>query len=208
MTRMRLGAGGRGRAARLGHPDVLADDEAELVAVEVDDGRALPGLEVALLVEHGIVRQRDLAVIREHLAVAQERGAVVDRVALVLGVADVDGDAAHRVADLRERRLDAAAQPAVQQQVLGRIAAERELGEQHEIAALRARALGVVQYFAGVRVDCADARVDLGEPDLHFSAVATRRPWPRRGRQASERCARRLSRAPRTSPSPCPCRPR
>ena len=46
------------------------------MAVEVDDGRSLARLEVALLVEHGVVRQRVLAVIREHRAVAQQRRAL------------------------------------------------------------------------------------------------------------------------------------
>jgi hypothetical protein len=67
--------------------------------------------------------------IGEHFAVAQQRRAVVDRVALVLGVAHVQRDAANLVANASERRLDAAAQAAMQQQVFGGIAAERELGE-------------------------------------------------------------------------------
>ena len=50
----------------------------------------------------------------------------------------------------------------MQQQIFGRIAAERELREQHEVAPEASGALGVVQYFASVRVDGTDARVDLG----------------------------------------------
>ena len=146
---------------------------------------ASPGVEVTLLVEHGVVRQRHFAVIREHLAVAHESRAVVDGVALILGIADVRGDAADLVANQSERSLYAAAQAAMQQEILGRIAAERELREQHELAPHGTGALGVVENFAGVRVDCTDARVDLGEPDLHPSALAIASP-----RSASERTVR------------------
>jgi hypothetical protein len=121
----------------------------------------------------------------EHLAVAQHRRAVVDRVALVLGITDVGRDTADLVANESERRLDAAAKPAMQQQVLGRVAAERELREQHEVTPHASGAFRAVQYLPSVRVDCADARVDLGEPDLHFNAVAMASP-----RSASERTVR------------------
>ena len=88
---------------------------------------------------------------------------------------------------LLERRFDAAAQPAVQQQVLGRIAAERQLGEQDEVAAeLVARSRGAVEHLLGVRVDRTDARVQLRETDLHSKRLAPSSS----PRSASERTVR------------------
>src|SRR6185295_10824256 len=75
------------------------------------------------------------------------------------------------------------AQPAVQQQIFRRIAAQRELREQHELATeLVPGTCGAVEDLLGVRVDRADARVDLRECDLHPSALAIVSP-----RSASER---------------------
>ncbi len=174
------------RTARPGQPDVLANDQAEAEAIEIDHRRTVAGLEVALLVEHGVVRQRNLAVIAEDLAVADQRRAVVDRVADVLRIAEIDGDAAHAVADFRKPGLDSCTQAPMQQQILGRIAAERELGEQHEVAAvLVARTRRVLDHLVRVRVDRADARVQLRETDPHPSALAIVSP-----RSARERTVR------------------
>ncbi len=62
-ARQRLFAG-----RRAGLPDVLADGQAKARGPEVDDRPAGARLEVALLVEHAVVGQVDLAVDRAHLA--------------------------------------------------------------------------------------------------------------------------------------------
>ncbi len=63
-----------------GQPGVLADGEPDLVAAHRDQGRRVPRLEVALLIEHAVVRQLALAVAGVHGAAAQERGGVVQPV--------------------------------------------------------------------------------------------------------------------------------
>ena len=91
-------------------------------------------LEVALLVEHAVVGQVDLAVDRVHRAVGEHGGRVVD----VLGAlreADDRDDAVRVGGELAQRRADVGEEVLAQQQVLGRIAGERELGEQHQIRA-------------------------------------------------------------------------
>ena len=74
-----LGAGERlGGGGRPGLPDVLADREADGHAVQLEAGRRIARLEVALLVEHPVVGQVHLAVDRRHLAVGEHGGGVVD----------------------------------------------------------------------------------------------------------------------------------
>ena len=90
------------RAARgggFGFPDVLADQEADAHARDLDDRRLVAGPEIALLVEHRVVRQRLLVIRDFDLAVAQKTRRVVD-LALRVRMTDVDRDAV-RVA--RER---------------------------------------------------------------------------------------------------------
>src|SRR5439155_2637879 len=64
---------GEGRA---GLPHVFADGQAGAHAVEVHDPTAVPGAEVALLVEDAVVGQEDLAVDGPDLPVRQYRGGV------------------------------------------------------------------------------------------------------------------------------------
>src|SRR5262249_29625988 len=60
-----------------GKPDVLADDDAHAHTGDVDQTRLASRLEVALLVENGVVGQLAFAVHGRDLAVAQDRGRVV-----------------------------------------------------------------------------------------------------------------------------------
>ena len=73
------------RQARL--PDVLADRQPDGDAVDLDERGAGAALEVAHLVEDAVVRQVDLAVVRPHRAVGEDRRGVVD-VQAALGEAD------------------------------------------------------------------------------------------------------------------------
>ena len=78
-----IGAGGRGAGDRAaGDPGVFAHHRGDADAVDLDDRhRRLALLEPAVLVEHRVVRQVALAVHRDDLAVAAERGGVVEGVA-------------------------------------------------------------------------------------------------------------------------------
>ena len=91
--------------------------------------RSRPWREVARLVEDAVVRQEALAVDGLHLA-ARAHGARVEQVAVEVRVADERGDPARLEREPLQgvRRRPDEAGP--QQQVLGRVAGHRELGEE------------------------------------------------------------------------------
>ena len=64
------------REGRAGRPDVLADGQAQPRVAELQHGAALADLEVALLVEHAVVREHRLAVDGLQLALGQHRQAL------------------------------------------------------------------------------------------------------------------------------------
>ena len=76
-----LRAGRLGGCGRLVEPGVLADQQAEAQAADLEHHRRLPGVaargEVAPLVEHLVVRQLALAVGGRHASPCQHRGRVV-----------------------------------------------------------------------------------------------------------------------------------
>jgi hypothetical protein len=157
-----LGAGRAHRSAGLGLPNILTDRQAQLHTAELDDRRAAAGREIALLVEHGVVRQHDLAVPRDDLLVIEERGGIVDRRAVVLRKAHVGGDALDALSQALERGLDPQPHAAMEQQILGRIAAQGQLREDHEVAVeLVARTCGSLEHSLGIGADRTDVGVDL-----------------------------------------------
>ena len=141
-----LGAGeGLVGGGRPGLPDVLADREPDRHAVQLEGRRLGPRLEVALLVEDAVVRQVHLAVDRRDLPVGEHRRGVVDVVG-PLGEADEGDDAPARSRRApRSAARRRAEEVGLQQQVLGRVAGERELGEHHELRALVACAADEVR---------------------------------------------------------------
>ncbi len=147
-------------------PDVLADRQPDGDAVDVDHRSVAPALEVAVLVEDAVVGQVVLAVDAADLAVGEHGGAVVDVVRPLREADDGDdplrllGDALERLADVREDVL-------AQQQVLGRVADDRQLGEQHELRAGLARLHEALTDHGLVPADVADDGVDLRESDAH-----------------------------------------
>jgi hypothetical protein len=94
----------RASERRLRLPDVLADQQADLEAAEARRPSAARRREVALLVEHAVVRQAGLAMIREDRAVAISASRIVDLRAAVLGIANDHADALRRLAHALERR--------------------------------------------------------------------------------------------------------
>ena len=105
---------------------------------DVDHRTARPGLEVALLVEDAVVGQVDLAVDRVHGAVGEHGGGVV-RLLGALGEADDGDDPARLASELPQRARGVREEVLLEQQVLGRVAGQRELGKQHELGARLAR---------------------------------------------------------------------
>ena len=215
-------AGGAGGSGRLDVPDVLADQRRNPHAADLDDDRVAARSEVPLLVEHLVVRQPLLAVARDAGAVAQPRRAVVDRVGGVLRVADQEIDAARRIREAREALLDAAAEPAVEQQVLGRIARQRELGRDQERRALLLRLGDPRDDAVRVARRVADGGVDLSERYTQQVARLVKGDAPLFPKDRRKRGASPFSRraqliavsasscdaAPQRVPSSCRCRAR
>ena len=174
----------RRRAGRI--PDVLADVDGEARLPHGEDGRLGAGLEVTVLVEHAVVRQVLLVIDAGPAAVVQDRGRVEDVVALV-DEAHHGGEAAGGAGDLGQRaqvRLD---ERRLEEQVLGRVAGDRQLGKGHQAAAERARLLETGADLGDVALEVSDRRVDLGEGDpeaAHGGIV----PAGRQGGRIVNRC--------------------
>src|SRR3954469_21140158 len=160
-ARERLGRGGRARL-----PDVLADRQADRHAVQLDQRGLRARLEVARLVEDAVVGQEHLAVDRLDAALGEYRTRVV-YVLTALG----EADEGHQVAvlglarELLERGARAVHEVRLQEEVLGRVAGQGQLGEHDELRALVARAADPLLDLPGVALDVAHGGVDLGERD-------------------------------------------
>ena len=149
-----------GRRTRL--PDVLADREPERRAVDAQERRAVPDLEVALLVEDAVVRQEDLPVDALNAPVREDRERVVD-VLRMLGEPDQGDHVVHLFGDLVERPPPGGEEMRLQEEVLGRVAVHRELGKDGHLGARSASPPERVHDRGGVAVDVAHCRVDLGK---------------------------------------------
>ena len=96
------------------------------------------GGEVPLLVEDAVVREVALPVDGLHLPARADRARVVE-VAVEVGGADEGGDPLGRGRDLLQRPACGTHEPRAKEQVLGRVARDRELREQDEVGAPCAR---------------------------------------------------------------------
>ena len=139
--------------------------------------------EVAVLVEDAVVRQVALAVDAPHLAVREHEARVVE-VGVEVRRADERGDAVRRLRDLLDRAARRADEPGAEQQVLGRVAGDDELGEEDEVGA-RARAPRSSQSTTrrGVAVDVADDAIDLCECESHRVFASRSKTLARRSLQ-------------------------
>ena len=161
-----LGARRRRALGRVREPGVLADVDAEPRAVQFEHERAVVGGEIALLVEHRVVRQVVLAVGALDPAVVQQRGGVE---ALTLALQRVADDHAQlRILEQLareplERRVGRCVECPAQQQVFGRISGERQLGRQQHVRALGHRAAGQFEHPSRIAVEITDGTVHLGD---------------------------------------------
>jgi hypothetical protein len=151
-------------------PGVLADVQAEADIPDLEHARTLAGLEVALLVEHGVVRERVLVVRRRDLPVAHHRSGVVPPAALLVRMADDQGDAVHVAGQARHRGLAFAVEAVAQQQILRRVAAQGQLRGEEQIRPGAARPLTVAKDLGRVAREIADDAVHLGDRDLDCAA--------------------------------------
>ena len=179
-----LRAGGTCRTARLVEPGVFADKKAEAQTLHIEHDRALPRIaprcEVTPLVEHLIVRQFALAVRRDHATLAQHRCGVValrhaHRVRPnITSLTELMRMSHHHDQTLQTgERAGAVAQRigtgpherGAQQQIFGRVAANAELGGQHQPRALRVSAPRLGDDRRDVASQVTDRRVDLRQRD-------------------------------------------
>jgi len=123
---------GKGARGSFAEPDVLADVHAELYSPQGDEGIAVPGTEIAVLVEDTVVRQQDLVVHRCQAPVVEDCRCVVQPLLLV-DKPDNSGDAPGRPLDVLERPQVVIHELRLEQQVLGGIAGHGELGEGHDV---------------------------------------------------------------------------
>ena len=133
-------------------------------------GAAGAGLEVAVLVEDAVVRQVDLAVERLHLALGEHGRGVVD-VLGALGEPDDRHEAVRLLGQLVQRRSRVGQETLLEQQVLGRVAGERELGEEDELRARLGRPAHALAHLVRVARDVAHRRVHLVQRDADGSGV-------------------------------------
>ena len=160
------------RRWRARHPDVLTDRQANRRPADLDRRRLDPGDEVALLVEDRVVGQPALTVDGAHRTLAEHRERVVGLAGIPtagdrLGEADQGDDLADVAGELLDRpavRLD---EVALQVEVLGGVARQAELGEDHQLGSLGAGAADPLGDLRCVAVEVADGRVDLGQGYAH-----------------------------------------
>ena len=160
-ARQREIGGGRPRL-----PDVLTDRRADEHVAAAEQEQVAAGGEVAVLVEDAVVRQVVLAVHPLQLSV-REHGARVREVALEDRAADEGGDPLRRERDLVERGPGRLEEARPQEQVLGRIPGDGELGEDDEVGAGRAGLPDRVDDERPVPGEIADDGIELGEREPH-----------------------------------------
>ena len=163
-----LGTGFARLVQRLGKPQVLADDQADRHAIDLEHAGSAVGVDIkiATLVEHRVVGQLALAVGGDDLAVAQHAGRVVQHGAGRFRPANHRGDALHRRRDLTQRRFAVGQEHGPEQQVLRRIAADGQLRKQDQVRAMfiAGRCDHRGDTF-GIRAHRAHRKVELGQGD-------------------------------------------
>ncbi len=188
-------------------PDVLADRQGHVHAVEAHDGEATARDEVPVLVEHPVVGQMVFEVGGDDPAAETEGGGVAGRRAggraVVVEVADDDAQLRQtdgpqvggQFVDLRHGCLP---ERAPEDEVLRRVAGERHLRDRQQVRAARHGRVRCVEDPGAVSRQITHGEVDLGQcdpeqrhapslPDGHppVGGRARRRTpeWPGRGRR-------------------------
>ncbi len=157
---------------RIRPPDVLADHDADRDASRLEDAWRRAGSEIARLVEHRVVGQRLLAVHVGDLAGAHDGCRVVQRARGTLRETDDDRlvlDGRGERCELARARVD---EGRPQQEVLGRVAAKRQLGRDHELGVGAPRRPDGVEDRARVGRKVADALIELRHGEPHAGMLA------------------------------------
>ena len=125
-----------------------------VVVAEAEDDEVAALGEVAVLVEDAVVREEVLAVDGLDAAVRAD-GARVREIAVEPGRPDERDDAVGRRCDLLDRLARRAHEPRPEEEILGRIAGRRELGEHDEVGSCGSR---LVERRRGSARDCRRGR--------------------------------------------------
>ena len=147
-------------------PHVLADSRPDERLAVLEQNQVATRCEVAVLVEDAVVRQEALAVDAADLAAGEHEAGVVE-VGVEVGGADERRDPVRLARELLDRALRRPDEPRPQEQVLGRVAGDGELGEEDEVGARLTRLGEPGQDPATVAVEVADDGVDLRECESH-----------------------------------------
>ena len=162
---------------RTGRPRVFAHRDPELRAGHPYRAGRFPRDERALLVEDAVVRQLHLVVARDDLAVADQPGRVVDAGGGSVDEAGEDRASPGRLPRQAFHRLEVVVdERRPQDQVLGWVAGDRELGEHHDVGVRFGRSRRPGDEAFDVALEVAHRRVDLAERDAHHRTSAYRRP--------------------------------
>ena len=191
-------------------PGILADRQAEPHAPVVHHRGAGARLEIALLVEDRVVGQDDLAVAGEDPSGGDEGAAVVDALTVVFGIAQVDSDAFDAPLYLFQRGCRSHPHAAMQEQVFRRITAQRQFGENRQVASeFVPGAPRGQQNLIDVGVDRAHMGIELCQRDFqsgaHVSPMCVAKiPADSTGRPRQEPCPAptRLRLSPRAADCP------
>ena len=158
-----------------GEPAVFAYGKPDPNPVQLDDRAAVAGLEVALLVEDAVVRQEDLVIDGRDLAVVQERGGV-EEITVLVDKADHGGDVRGGPCDHAELREVVADECRLEDEVLGRIAGDRQLRKADDVGARGARLVHPADDQPRISGQVTDGWVDLGESNPHNSILTAPSP--------------------------------
>jgi hypothetical protein len=169
----------RDERAGLG-PRVLADAHPDDAFVGVQQPVTASLAEVTLLVEDPVVRETLLVIDRRDSAPVADRGGIEQAVVICIHETD-DGDEISRDGgDLVERGEVRPHERPLQDEVLGRVAGHRELGEGDDLGPCSSSLFDGRDDARAVAVDVADGEVQLRERDLrHRPSVAGPHAAPR-----------------------------
>ena len=154
-----------------GLPDVLADRGPDEDVPELEQQQLAAGREVAVLVEDAVVRQEVLAVDPLDSPFRADEGGIRE-IALERRAADERDDAGTGAGDLVDRLPRGADEPGSQEQVLGRVAGDRELREDDEVGLGSLRLLDRGHDPLHVPVEVAHDDVQLRKHDPHGRILA------------------------------------
>ena len=169
--RVRVVAIACSEARILAPPQILADRQPHPrpIRPHLDHDRARAGREVPVLVEHVVRRQQSLIVIIHEGVVAIHDQRVGDAARV-----DRQGRTEHGCEPGRRALPDAPGdlgaprdEALLQQQVLGRIPADRKLGKDHKVRVPRSRPVDILLDQRRVIVEITDRRIDLRQCDPH-----------------------------------------